>query len=259
MPDCTVPLRGRGIAITRPLDQARELAALVADAGGEPLLFPLLAIAPLADYSAFEQKLDDLTHYDWAIFISSNAVQQAMPRLLDKLGAVPEHLRFAAIGPSTAAELAKFGIHDVLQPADRFDSESLLALPQLQQLAQQRIMIFRGSGGRELLAKTLTARGALVDYGECYRRLNPQTDASALTALWQNGKLHAVVVSSSEAMRNLLLIAESGHAQWLRDIVICVSHARIGELAQRLGLRVGIADAPGDSHMLSCLIKALTH
>lgn len=251
------PLRGCGIAITRPAGQATHLSELILAEGGQPILFPLIAIAPLADYSTFEQALAELKHYDWAIFISSNAVQNAMPRLLDRLGSIPKNLRFAAIGPMTAAELAKFGVTDTLTPQGRFDSESLLALPEMQAVTNKKVMIFRGSGGREVLADTLKARGALVDFAECYRRVNPQIDAGDLPVLWQNKQLHAVVITSSEAMRHLLDIADDGKAAWIQNVTLCVNHQRIAELPLRLGLHVAIAAAPRDEAMLQCLMEAL--
>lgn len=247
------------IAITRPADQAGKLAASISGSGGVSFLFPLIAIAPLENYSTFEQKLDDLAGHDWAIFISSNAVQNAMPRLLAKLGRIPEHLKFAAIGPSTAAELAKFGISGVLKPENRFDSESLLALPEMHAVANNRIMIFRGIGGRELLGDTLRTRGAQVDYAECYQRINPQTNAEVLATMWQNKQLDAIVVTSSEAMCHLLELANNGKAEWIRNVTLCVNHARIAEIPRQLGLKVAVAQAPGDEAMLECLVESLNN
>ena len=260
-------LHNRFIAITRPEGQATRLSKLVADAGGTPVAYPLIAIAALEDYGLFENTLAQLHEYDWAIFISSNAVQNAMPRLLAKIPDIPAKLRFAAIGPVTAAELKEFGIADVLTPKTRFDSEALLALPEMQAMAGQRVMIFRGIGGREVLADTLKERGATVAFAESYRRINPQTDVTTLTRLWQNKQLHAIVVTSSEAMRHLLELAgitqadnaaPAGEAPaWLHDVVLCVNHARIAEPALELGLKVAIAQAPGDDAMLQCLATAL--
>jgi uroporphyrinogen-III synthase len=251
MPDAE--LAGRTIAITRPVEQARPLADLIRQHGGTPLLLPLIAIMPLENYSQFDACLNQLDSADWAIFISSNAVQQAMPRMLRHAPAPPPGLRFAAIGASTAAELRKFGIRQVLTPQHRYDSEHLLALPEMQAVAGLHILIFRGQGGRELLAQTLSARGAEVVFAECYRRVNPQRNAGDLARLWQNKKLHALVVTSSEALRNLLEIA--GDAAWLREALLCVNHERIAELAQQHGLRVALAEAPGDEGMLQCLIQ----
>lgn len=247
------PLLGHHVVITRPIGQAGKLSNLVQEAGGEVVSFPLIEIAPLSNYQAFEHTISSLHEYDWAIFISSNAVQNGMP-LVSKLK-LPSSLRFAAIGPSTAAELSKFGVQNILIPKDRFDSESLLALPEMQAVNNQKVMIFRGIGGREVLADTLKSRGAEVNFAECYQRINPQQDLSKLTTLNQQGLLDAIVITSSEAMRHLLAMANN--QEWLKNVKLCVNHARIAEEPSQLGLNVEVATAPGDEAMLACLIKAL--
>jgi uroporphyrinogen-III synthase len=246
-----LPLRDCGIAITRPADQAETLAELVRDAGGTPILFPLLAIAPLNDYAAFDAIVDRLDDFDWAFFISSNAVQHGIQRVLSRRQ-LPPRLRYAAVGPATAAQLQQFGVADVLIPADRFDSESLLNLAEMHDVAGKRCVVFRGVGGRELLADTLRQRGAQVEFAECYRRINPNPDARELTRMWQNGRLQAIVVTSSEALRNLLEIA-GDKADWLRATPVFVNHARIAEYAREQGLQAITARTPGDAGMLEAL------
>lgn len=245
-----LPLAGCGIVITRPREQARTLADLVRQCGGEPVLFPLLEIAPLPDYRDFNAVIDRLETADWAIFISSNAVQHGMARLLARRE-LPQELRYAALGPITAAELAGFGVPEVLTPTGRFDSESLLNLPEMQDVAGKCCVIFRGIGGRDLLAKTLADRGAAVVFAECYQRINPNLDPTRLAHLWQNKQLQAVVVTSSEALRNLLALA--GDAAWLKAIPVFVNHPRIAETATARGLQAITADAPGDPGMLATL------
>ena len=247
------PLTGIGIAITRPIEQAKKLSALITEAGGTPILFPLIEITPLADYSQFEAVISDIKDYDWAIFISSNAVQNGMPRLL-KAG-IPPNLKFAAIGPVTASELQSFGVKDVLIPKVRFDSETLLALPEMTNVFNKKILIVRGVGGRDVLAETLKARGAHVTFAECYQRINPQINCDFLAQLWADKKLHGIVVTSSEAMRHLLDLA--GDAEWFRNVALFVNHARIAELPLQEGLKVLVADAPGDEAMLKKLIDNL--
>ena len=262
------PLAGIGIAITRPINQAKKLSALISEAGGTPILFPLIEITPLADYSQFQAVISDIKDYDWAIFISSNAVQNGMPRLV-KAGIAKEDifgsLKFAAIGPVTASELKSFGVKDVLTPLShvqdgdeskvRFDSESLLTLPEMTNVAGKKILIVRGVGGRDVLADTLKTRGAQVTFGECYQRVNPQTNCNLLAQLWAEKKLHGIVVTSSEAMRHLLDLA--GDAEWLRNITLFVNHARIAELPLQIGLKALVADALGDGEMLKKLLKHL--
>lgn len=243
------PLAGIGIAITRPINQAKKLATLITEAGGTPILFPLIEIMPLQDYSQFESIISEITNYDWAIFISSNAVQNGMPRLVKK--GIPLTLKFAAIGPVTACELKSFGIKEVLVPKDRFDSESLLTLPDMTNVTGKKIMIVRGIGGRDVLAETLKTRGGTVTFAECYQRENPQTNCDLLAQLYAEKKLHGIVVTSSEAMRHLLDLA--GSSDWLKHVTLFVNHTRIAELPLQMGLKVAVTDALGDEAMLEKL------
>jgi uroporphyrinogen-III synthase len=244
-------LAGIGIAITRPIDQAKKLAALITEAGGTPILFPLIEITPLADYSQFEAVISKIETYDWAIFISSNAVQNGMPKLIKQ--GIPPSLKFAAIGPVTANELQSFGVIEVLTPKERFDSESLLTLPEITNVSSKKILIVRGVGGRDVLAETLKTRGAQVTFAECYQRTNPQTNCDLLAQLYTDKKLHGIVVTSSEAMRHLLDLA--GDAAWLKNVTLFVNHARIAELPLQMGLNVAVADALGDEAMLKRLLE----
>jgi len=247
-------LAGLNIAITRPVEQAKKLAELIKNVGGTPILFPLIKITPLDDYALFDRTLSEIAQYDWAIFISSNAVQNSMPRLV-KCG-IPKNLKFAAIGPITAKELGNFGAKNVLSPKDKFDSEALLDLPEMQSIQDKKIMIFRGVGGREILAKSLKQRGATVTFAECYQRTNPQKDCKTLTQLWTDKKLHGIVVTSSEAMRHLVDLATN--EDWLKETPIFVNHVRVAELPLSIGLQVHIAETAGDEAMLKILISRLS-
>ena len=244
-------LQGLNVAITRPAEQAHSLYDAIESHGGVAISFPLLAVSALQDYQAFDQQITQLQHTDWAIFISTNAVDFAMPRVLKGYSTLPENLRFAAIGHQTAGALKQYGVHKVLIPQGRYDSETLLALPEMQDVAGKTFAIFRGVGGRELMAESLKTRGANVYFAESYQRSNPQPNAVLLKTKWQKNELDAVVVTSSEAMRYLLDMA--GNEEWLRHITICVNHERIAELPRTLGLKVLVASAPGDEAMLQCL------
>jgi uroporphyrinogen-III synthase len=140
------PLTGITIAVTRPVDQAQALCEAITRLGGRAVLFPLLAIMPLQDYHSFEQQLALLETTDWAIFISLNAVNHAMPRILKHYGNIPDNLLFAAIGHQTAKELAHYGVRNVLTPHTRFDSETLLALPEMHDVANMKTRELRFVG-----------------------------------------------------------------------------------------------------------------
>src|SRR5574340_743259 len=192
------PLAGLRIAVTRPRDQAAPLARRIEQAGGIPLLFPLLDIESAADQAALREQVSRLAQFDLAIFISPNAVQYGMAAIR-AAGELPKNLKIAAVGQGSAKALRELGIVGVIAPTERFDSEGLLALPELQAVAGRRVMIFRGDGGRELLGETLKARGAAVGYAACYRRSRPQQDIAALL----DAAPDALTVTSSEALEYL--------------------------------------------------------
>src|SRR5262249_52736161 len=146
---------------------AREIAAL----GGNPLIFPAIVILPPDDRRALEKAQRELAAYDYAVFVSANAVEYGVG---DAAAWSPKLIAFAP-GPGTAAALAAVGVTNVRLPTTTMDSEGLLALPEFQTATGKRIVIFRGGGGREMLGETLASRGAAVDHVDCYRRAKPES------------------------------------------------------------------------------------
>jgi len=234
-PGTRLPLEGLSILITRPQRQAERLACAIEAAGGGAIVFPTIEIQPLADDSALRATVGRLSDYQMAIFVSANAVAQGMPYLTSG-GAYPATLVFAAIGDATRKALQGFGVNEVLAPVERFDSEALLDLPEMQDVASKRIVIFRGEGGRETLAQKLRERGALVEYVVCYRRIRPQRDLNPLRANWQAGNIHAVSAMSLESLTNLYDILDDSTKRLLAATPIFVPHPRIAEAARKLGL-----------------------
>ena len=183
-------LAGIGVVVTRPAHQAHHLAELIRQQGGKSILFPVLEILDASDLGPLYALIDRLEEFDLAIFISPNAVNKAM-NLIKSRRELPAHLKIAAIGRGSTKELRHFGVADIITPAARFDSENLLALPQLQEVSGKRIIIFRGDGGREVLGDNLIARGASIEYAECYRRSRPNADAAQLLRYWARDELNA--------------------------------------------------------------------
>lgn len=246
-------LGGRLIVVTRPRNQAQGLATMIEAAGGRALIFPLIEIAPADDPTALAVALDSLPQTDFACFVSPNAVAGALPAILDR-GGWPPALRAAAVGEGTAKALRAFGIAQVIVPGERFDSEALLALPALAdaEVRGRRAVIFRGDGGRELLADTLRARGAIVDCVTCYRRLPPAGDVASLLDLWERGGLDAITISSSEGLRHLLDRLDARGRQHLARTPVFAPHRRIVEAARASGL-LAVETGPADAGLVAGL------
>lgn len=246
-------LAGRHIVVTRPAGQAIHMADALIALGAKPVLFPVLAIFPVADSGPLLTIATRLDEFDWAFFVSPNAVAKALGAILPHRQ-WPAALRVATIGRSSEQALASFGIANVVAPRERFDSEALLALPELQDVAGKKVVIFRGDGGRELLGDTLLARGATVEYVTCYRRGRPDLDPAPLHKLWTDNQLDAITLTSSEGLRNFYdMIGKLGQAR-LRKTPTFVPHARIAEQAQALGLHDVILTGPGDDGLVKGLV-----
>lgn len=248
------PLEGRGIVVTRPAHQAGRLEELILGAGGNPILFPVIEIIEVADLQPLLALIDRLDEFELAIFISPNAVNKAM-NLIKTRRALPPHLELAAVGRSGVRELRRFGITTVIAPAARFDSEALLDLPAMQDVAGKRIVIFRGDGGRELLGDTLIARGAAIEYAECYHRGRPPLDAAPLLKAWARNEVHAITVTSSEGLHNLFDLVGKPGQSWLGKTPLFVPHPRIAQTARKLGLAAVVLTAQGDDGLVQGLTQ----
>lgn len=242
------PLSGLKIIVTRPRDQAVQLARSIEQAGGTAVLFPLLDIAAVQDTRVLYEQITRLAQFNLAIFISPNAVHYGIAAI-HAAGNLPAQLRIATVGQGSAKALRDMGIANVIAPAERFDSEGLLALPELQDIAGWRVMIFRGDGGRELLGDTLRARGATVEYAACYQRSKPQQDAGVLLRAAPD----AITVTSSEALAYLWQMLDDKARSQLRGITLFVPHPRIAELASQQGWQHVLLTGSGDEGMLSAL------
>jgi uroporphyrinogen-III synthase len=223
---------------------------LLEAAGGEALRYPTIEIAPPEDADALLRAVAFLGQCDLAIFVSPTAVREG----LRAAGTWPAHVDVAAVGPGTQAALAQQGFANVLAPRSGADSEALLAEPALHNLQGRRVLVFRGAGGRELLAGELAARGAEVRHAECYRRVRPATDLGALAERWSGSGVDAVTVFSAGALENLFeLLPREAHAL-VTATPLFASHARIAEHARRRGVREIVVSGPGDDDLLSALL-----
>jgi len=251
-------LSGKTIVITRPLQQASSLAELITASKGTPLLFPVMEIVDPTDTAPLLKLLERLSDFDIAIFISANAVRAAMKFIKlsgQNSATVFTTTKLAVVGNATAKSLASFGLPADIYPCDKFNSEALLAVDELQSVSAKKIIIFRGDGGRELLAKTLRERGASVEYAECYQRIKPATDVTLILAALKAAEINALVVMSNKGLLNLWeMVGVAGQSELQKCVLIVISK-RTAVLAQELGFvkKPMIASIASDGAILDVL------
>ena len=152
------------VLVTRPAGQAQGLLDALCAAGFGPVHhFPMLVLEPLEQLAPEQhQHLLDLDLYQHVIFISANAVRFGLERVDEYWPQLPIGINWYAIGDTTARLLQERGL-EAITPGETMSSEGLLSRPELQSVEGQRVLIFKGQGGRETLRKTLVQRGARVD------------------------------------------------------------------------------------------------
>jgi uroporphyrinogen-III synthase len=249
-------LAGLTLVVTRPAAQAGPFIALAQAAGAQCIALPTLSIEFL---TLPEQQRTALlgTRWDWVIYTSANAVAAAIVQLpgLSCRG-------IAAVGNATARALAAGGMKVTSVPADgRADSEGLLALQDFAALDGQRVLIVKGVGGRDLLRRELTQRGAEVRTVELYERRLATPAPAALHGLHDalaSGCRLAVIATSAEILAALLQLVPSLDADALRAVTLFVPGDRVAAAALQAGWtgRVVTAASAEDHAMLAAVIDA---
>jgi uroporphyrinogen-III synthase len=250
----TAPLAGVTVVVTRPRAQSSRFAALVAEAGGRPLLIPALEIAPIdLDPASRARLTPDM--YDWTIYTSANAVLHSMRQLTR-----PTRSRIAAIGRATARALQEQHVEVDAVPPAASESEGLLALDAFAEPSGLRILIVKGEGGRRLLQEEFARRGAEVETAEVYRRVRAQPDEAILDELGQAFGTGRVVVAATsvETLDSLLATVPESRIPGLREATLLVPGERVAAAAhdRRWSGPVIVAASAEDSTMAMALVDA---
>lgn len=236
--------------ITRPEPQAHQLASTLNSAGFQSLCQPLF------DYQAnqSEAELKNLlskTSQPILIFVSKAAVQFANTLLPISRW---QTTSIIAVGTATKDALAKLAIKNVAMP-QRQDSEGLLSLPELTNVTNKDVIIVRGDGGRELIAKQLQLKGANVHYFESYKKYwlsLPESTANT----WRDHNISAIIITSNALLESVVQLTRNGDNFWQNTCLWLVISERIATNAKALGLRnIICSNGASDQAILNALLQ----
>jgi uroporphyrinogen III methyltransferase / synthase len=204
------------LIVTRAPEQAEPLASRLRELGHEVVLCPLIRIDPTGDDPI------ELSGYDWAIVTSPNGAVELARRGTGR----PKHV--AAIGPGTAAALARRGLAANLVPRVSTQEGLLAELPR----PAGRVLFAGADGARALLVTELGA-----DFVSLYR-------TTELRPLPPTGDL--VVLASASAARAFGVLGA--------DVPAVSIGPQTTAAARAAGLRV-VAEA--ERHDLDGLVRAV--
>lgn len=261
------------VVITRPEAQAAPWAEQLQGLGFDCARLTLLEISAVTEEDkirAIKNKILDFDLYQKVIFVSQNAVDYGMGWLEDYWPQLPMGIDYFAVGATTAKKLAGYGVavQDLAVSASGgMTSEDLLSAEHLHNVDGEKILIFRGCGGRGHLAEELRKRGAWVDYCELYERGLPVTARAQLLQLLVSaeGTSKQMIVSlhSGESLQNLLAVLaqltpgeQSAVRVWMHNNILLVPSQRIVDAAQAVGFkRIICAENATDNAMTAALLE----
>ena len=238
--------------VTRAAGAGEAFAARLRELGAEPLLCPLIAIAPVDDTGALDAALGGIGRFAWVVFTSGNAVEAVRERLA-ACGGTLAGVRVAAVGPGTAAALAACGLTPAFV-AGVHTAEALAA--ELPIVAGERVLIPAADIARPTLAEGLRARGALVEVVTAYRTVETAPEAGAVViAALREGSIDALTFTSPSTVRGFVALLADLDLDALarRPAVVCIGPVTAAA-AQECGLSV---DAVAREHTIAGLGGAL--
>ena len=225
------PLFGQRILITRPREQAAELALPLRALGAETIELPTIAIEDPESWGALDAALGKLKQYDWLIFTSANGVRQFMKRLEQKSVDIRAlaGAKLAAIGPATAQELRRHHL-TVDKVPEEYVAEGVVKAFARTPLKGKRVLIPRARVARDVLPDALRGRGAKVDVVEAYRSIVPADSLRRAPVVFDRHTPTVVVFTSSSTVTNLFkLMPEDEVRRHLAGAIV----ASIGPITSR--------------------------
>ncbi len=250
------PLAGKRVLITRAKEQAGKLSGELRALGATVLEIPSIEIRPPQSYRPLDAALRNIGEYDWLILTSVNGVKALFQRMT-KLRVRPaalRHLKIAAIGPATQAEIERHGLRVDVVPKE-YVAESVVDVL-ASKVEGKRILLARAKVARDVIPRELRRAGARLDLVEAYETVVPKSSRVRLRAALNHPKRrpHAITFTSSSTARNFFALLDARGRKQLRGVVLASIGPVTSATLRDLGLAVSVE---AREYTIAGLVKAL--
>ncbi len=222
------PLKGKTVALTRPVGQAEEAGKLIQAKGGIPYYIPAIEIKPLSNPEPVKRFISELQagKVDYVVLMSTNGVKYLFEvaeslNQADQLRAGMAKSFVIGVGPRTAQELEAYGVHVDLVP-QKYSSEGLLEVLTPKKVAGKTIRIPRTTSATPTLTDQLKAMGADVQEIHVYESGLP-VDEGLKAKFFEDlssGRIDAVLFGSGLSAKNIFkMLTEKAPMEKLREIM----------------------------------------
>jgi len=235
------PLFGKRIAITRTREQAGVLRERLTALGAQVIEIATIEIRDPASWEPLDSAIRRLEEFDYLLLTSANGARNFLRRL-EACGRQVRDFKgliIGAIGPATAAELAKSGVKVDVTPR-QYVAEGLLEALGDRDLRGKAFLIPRAKVARDVVPRVLMEKGGRVEVVEAYETAVPQLPAGELQRLLTPPPNAITFTSSSTATNFARLAGQVNVSELLRGVAIASIGPITSETIRKLGLTVTI-------------------
>jgi uroporphyrinogen-III synthase len=191
-------------------------------------------------------------------FTSANGVERSVGLLggIGKDASALACVRLAAVGPATAAALARHGLTAGVTATEQ-RGEGLARAMLAAMGGPRRVLLLRAQAARDALPDALRAAGCTVDVAAVYATAAPPDLAETLRPLFAReaaARVDAVVFSSGSTVRHVVAALGADAASRLAAVTVVAIGPVTAEAAADLRVRV---DAQASPYTLPAAIEAL--
>ncbi|MEH1902971.1 MAG: uroporphyrinogen-III C-methyltransferase [Nostoc sp.] len=260
-PSSPLPLTGKTILVTRSVGQSSQFSDRLIASGATVIEMPTLEIGPPSSWEALDNAIAHLSDFDWLILTSTNGIDYFFERLIaqGKDTRALAGVKIAVVGEKTAYSLKQHSLQaDFIPPnyvadslvenfPDKLDGKKLL-FPRVE------------SGGREVLVKELTAKGAKVIEVATYQSCCPSGIPPVAELALQNRKVNVITFASSKTVQFFCQLTDkicannSDASQFLEGVCIASIGPQTSKTCHALFGRV---DVEAQEYTLDGLTQAL--
>jgi uroporphyrinogen III methyltransferase / synthase len=255
------PLTGNTILVTRSVGQSSTFSDRLITLGATVIEMPTLEIGPPSSWAALDNAIAHLSDFDWLILTSTNGIDYFFERLIaqGKDTRALAGVKIAVVGEKTANSLKQYSLQaDFIPP--NFVADSLIEnFPE--ELDGKKVLFPRvESGGREVLVKELTLKGAKVIEVAAYQSCCPSSIPPAAELALQNRKINVITFASSKTVQffyqltNKIFSNNSDTNQFLDGVCIASIGPQTSKTCHTLFGRV---DVEAQEYTLDGLTQAL--
>lgn len=199
----SLPLSGKTVLVTRSAEQSSNFTNLLQQQGATVVEMPALEIRSPSSWEGLDNAIARLGAFNWLILTSANGVEYFFRRL-ESRGLDTRSLagiKIAVVGKKTAAFLKQYGLKPDFIPPD-FVADSLVE--NFPETIENTTILFPRveTGGREVLVKELTEKGAKVIEVAAYQSVCPDEIAPEAWKAIEYKKVNIITFASSKTVRN---------------------------------------------------------